>query len=99
MNKEYQWVFNSTHGQGTLYNQTHEVIGKVMVVPYNKDVLDIIQTYVDPKFRGHGIGEQLLISLLEDESLKNYKFKPTCSYAVIFFEKHVEYRNRLYEGK
>ncbi|HIT12116.1 MAG TPA: N-acetyltransferase [Candidatus Pelethosoma merdigallinarum] len=96
MKENYKWKYQPY--QGTLTKE-ERIVGSVTLIPIQPKALEIKHTYVDPTLRGQGIGKQLLVSLLEEESLKEMLFQPTCSYAVTFFEKHPEYQKRLYKGE
>ena len=96
MKENCEWKYQPYQG---ILTKDERIVGSVTLIPIQLKTLEIRHTYVDPTLRGQGIGKQLLVSLLEEESLKEMLFKPTCSYAVTFFEKHPEYQKRLYKGE
>ncbi|NBK96757.1 MAG: GNAT family N-acetyltransferase [Erysipelotrichia bacterium] len=65
-----------------------------MVAEVNFPFIDgcyvINHTFVDPSLRGLGIAGKLIHAVYEVMKANNSKVKPTCSYAIKYFEKHPE---------
>lgn len=58
-------------------------------------VVEIDHTRVDESLRGQGIAGQLLERAAETLAATNRTARPTCSYAVCWFEKHPEHGRLL----
>lgn len=54
-------------------------------------LVNITSTYVDPSLRGRGVASQLMKAVIAKAEEKNWHIKPTCSYAVRWFEGHPEH--------
>ncbi len=50
-----------------------EIIGTVGMLPQSKDVVEIIKLAVDEKYKGLGLGEYLMLELIEKIIELNYK--------------------------
>lgn len=59
------------------------------------NIVVINHTYVDESLRGQGIAGEMMRKLLEYIRKEDFKVVPTCSYAVVWFEKHSEDRDLL----
>jgi len=62
-----------------------------------ENVMEILETYTPPEYRGRGIASKILKHALEFAKEKNLKVRPICSYSIHFFIKHPEYRELLVE--
>jgi predicted GNAT family acetyltransferase len=51
--------------------------------------------YTPEKYRGMQLAEEMTRKAVEYAKLKKMKIKPLCSYAVMFFQKHPEYKELL----
>jgi predicted GNAT family acetyltransferase len=58
-------------------------------------VLDLYRTFVHPEMRGKRIAESLLKHISEYAISQGYTILPSCSYAVLYFRRHREYRQVL----
>ena len=63
--------------------------------PEQKGVAVINHTFVDASLRGQGTGGQLLQAAADTLRREGRKAKPTCSYAVHWFETHPEEQDLL----
>ena len=55
----------------------------------------INHTFVDSSLRGKGVADQLLTAAVMQIRAQGHKARPTCSYAVQWFEKHPEHSDLL----
>ena len=63
--------------------------------PDRDGVAEIDHTFVDPSLEGRGVAGQLLQAAADALRAEGRKVRPTCSYAVRWFEKHPEQRDLL----
>ena len=63
--------------------------------PRRESVAEIDHTFVDPSLRGQGVAGQLLQAAADTLRAQGLKARPTCSYAVRWFETHPEYADLL----
>jgi len=59
------------------------------------DALYIDSTFVPEEYRGRGLGDTLTMAAIEYAKKNNLKIVPVCSYAKLFFKRHLEYENLL----
>lgn len=59
------------------------------------DVLIIEVTCTPEKYRGRGLAEELTRKVVEYAKINKLKVRPLCSYAAMFFNKHLEYQDLL----
>lgn len=59
------------------------------------DVVDINHTFVDPSLRGRGVAGELMSRAAASIRETGRRARPTCSYAVKWFEKHPDERDVL----
>lgn len=64
--------------------------------PQEGEAVNINRTFVDPSLRGQGVAGKLMEAVVQVLQEKNQKAKPTCSYAVKWFEKHPQYAHLLH---
>lgn len=67
------------------------VLGEVTFPDIGGNVVDIDHTFVDDSLRGQGIAGKLLEHAAKELEETKRRAKPTCSYAVRWFEKHPEW--------
>lgn len=60
-----------------------------------ENLLIIISTVVDEKYRGQGFASKLIKEILEYAKNNNLKVKPLCSFVFHYLEKHSEYKDIL----
>lgn len=63
--------------------------------PEREGAAEIDHTLVDPSLRGQGVAGQLLQAAADTLRAQGRKARPTCSYAVRWFETHPEYADLL----
>ena len=63
--------------------------------PEQEGVAVINHTFVDRSLRGHGVAEQLLHEVANTLRQEGRKAKPTCTYAMHWFEIHPEEQDLL----
>lgn len=63
--------------------------------PDRDGAAEIDHTFVDPSLEGRGVAGQLLQAVADALRAEGRKARPTCSYAVRWFEKHPEQRDLL----
>lgn len=76
-------------------NEQGEVVAEVTFPEVEPGVVEINHTFVDQSLRGQGIAGQLLGRAVASIAASGYRARPTCSYAVRWFEKHPEHANLL----
>lgn len=62
----------------------------------NKMYLD--STYTPPKYRGRGIGSELVQASIEYAKKNGLIIVPVCEFAVEYFSKHKEYDNLVQQS-
>ena len=65
---------------------TYSIEGNTMILE---------STYTPEKYRGMQLAEEMTRKAVEYAKLKKMKIRPLCSYAVVFFQKHPEYKELL----
>lgn len=80
-----------------LENEEGNMIAEVTFPDMTKDLVNINHTFVDDSLRGQGIAGKLMEEVVKYLMAENKKAYPTCSYAVMWFEKNKQYRNLLAE--
>ncbi len=65
-----------------------KIISEVDFVKKDVSTIDIKRVYVNPEFRGQGVADKTMLTVVD--YLRNYKLKaiPTCSYANSWFHKN-----------
>jgi predicted GNAT family acetyltransferase len=61
-------------------------------------VLDIHRTFVHPSLRGKGIADALLNTITRYALENGFTIRPSCSYAVTWYQRHPEHAAVLVEG-
>ena len=74
------------------YNAVGEVDAEI-TFQVEKDVLIADHTFVDPTYRGQGIGKLLVDKLANYARENQKKIHPTCPYIVNLFKKYDEYND------
>lgn len=67
-----------------------KVLAEVTFPEAERGVAEIDHTFVDESLRGQGVAGQLLARATAVISMSGLRARPTCSYAVSWFEKHPE---------
>ena len=76
-------------------DQEGHVIAEVTFPEVSEGTAVIDHTFVDDSLRGQGVAGELLETAAEQLEERGMKVIPTCAYAVLWFEKHPEYRKLL----
>ncbi len=88
--------YNVKEGIITLENEEGKVIAEVTFPEIEKGVVCIDHTFVDESLRGKGVASEL-IQMVADYAKKNKLLvKPSCSYAVKWFEKNTQFGELLF---
>ncbi len=74
-----------------LNNQEGALIAEITFPAVSDSVISINRTFVDDSLRGQGIAGKLVEEALAYAKEHNKKIRPTCSYAVKWFEHHSEH--------
>ncbi len=78
-----------------IYIEDNEEMGFVEYIPKDNNTVDIIHTYVDPKYRGKKIASKLLNYLFERLKQEDKKAICSCSYAKDWVKNNEEYKNQV----
>lgn len=62
------------------YQENNDTLGFIEFVYLDEQTIDIIHTFVEPKYRGKGIGKKLLEYALNYFEEKGLTVKYSCSY-------------------
>lgn len=73
------------------------VLSEVTFPSCGDGIVDINHTFVDGSLRGQGIAGELLSRAAAELERGGRRARPSCSYAVRWFEKHTEYAHLLAE--
>ena len=71
------------------------VLAEVTFPVVEPGVVEINRTFVDESLRGQGVAGQLMGRAVASIAASGYYVRPTCSYAVKWFEKHPEHAGLL----
>ncbi len=72
-----------------------KAIAEVTFPACGEGVVDIDHTFVDPSLRGLGMAGKLMDACARELERTGRRARPTCSYAVRWFEKHPEWERVL----
>lgn len=78
-----------------LENEKGEMIAEVTFPRISESVVNINHTFVDGSLRGQGIAAKLMEEVVKELNASNRKAVPTCSYAVMWFERNKQYDSLL----
>lgn len=78
-----------------LENEKGEMIAEVTFPNVSETEVNINHTFVDNSLRGQGIAAKLLEEVVKELSISGKKAIPTCSYAVMWFEKNKQFSSLL----
>ena len=67
------------------------VLAEVTFPVVEPGIVEINHTFVDESLRGQGVAGELLGRAVASIAASGYYARPTCSYAVSWFEKHPEH--------
>lgn len=71
------------------------VLAEVTFPQVEPGIVEIDHTFVDESLRGQGVAGELLGRAVASIAASGYCARPTCSYAVSWFEKHPEHAELL----
>lgn len=86
--------FCTEKGRIFVLDETGELLAEV-TFPERDGVAVINHTFVDASLRGQGVAGQLLRAAADTLRREGRKARPTCSYAVHWFETHPEEQDLL----
>ncbi|WP_246240676.1 GNAT family N-acetyltransferase [Anaerocolumna sedimenticola] len=78
-----------------LNDENGNMIAEVTFPAISENAVNIDHTYVDDSLRGQGIAGKLMEEVVKQLKEENKKANLTCSYAVKWFEKNIQYRDLL----
>ena len=90
MEMEFQYAPGRIFAQ----DETGKLLCEV-TFPVRGGVADLNHTFVDESLRGQGMAGKLMAAAAEQLRKEGVKVRPTCSYAVSWFEKHPEQADLL----
>ncbi len=73
-----------------LNDDSNHMIAVVTFPKLSEGIVNIDHTFVDPSLRGQGVAGKLMEAAVAYFRANSLKAKPTCSYAVKWFEEHPE---------
>lgn len=76
-------------------NEKGEMIAEVTFPSISENVVNINHTFVDNSLRGQGIAAKLMEEVVKELETSGRKAVPTCSYAVMWFDKNKQYDSFL----
>lgn len=76
-------------------DKTGKLLAEVTFPEKEPGVAEIDHTFVDDSLRGQGIAGNLLDMAVSVIRMHGQKARPTCSYAVSWFEKHPAHKDLL----
>ncbi|MEA5002780.1 MAG: GNAT family N-acetyltransferase [Christensenella sp.] len=91
-------TFSHSKDRIFLEGENHKVLAFVSFPPEGDGVVNAKHTYVDPSLRGQGVGDKLMLALIDELKKNGKKVKPTCPFVVKWFERHSEYASFLAES-
>lgn len=86
--------FERETGRISARDESGKLLAEV-TFPDRDGAAEIDHTFVDPSLEGRGMAGQLLQAAADALRAEGRKVRPTCSYAVRWFEKHPEQRDLL----
>ena len=87
------WVMERDRVQ--VLDEQWNVLAEVTFPQVEPGVVESDHTFVDESLRGQGVAGELLGRAVASIAASGYRARPTCSYAVSWFEKHPEYAGLL----
>ena len=87
------WVMERDRVQ--VLDEQWNVLAEVTFPQVEAGVVEIDHTFVDESLREQGVAGELLGRAVASIAASGYRARPTCSYAVSWFEKHPEHAGLL----
>ncbi len=78
-----------------VYKVDGAVMAEIAYPPVGVGKVDICKTHVDPSLRGQGLADELVQRAAQELRKTKRKAEVTCSYAVVWFERHPDYDDVL----
>ena len=69
-----------------------EVVGE-LIYRARDSVVTLIHTEIAPEFEGHGLGDQLVATVLDDVRASGRRVVPICPFVVAYLRRHREYQD------
>ncbi len=88
---------SDTHGKFYIGDDKHN-LAELTYSKAGDDKLIIDHTWVDPKLRNQGIGEQLVEATVAHAREENLKVIPLCTFAKSVFDNNTKYNDVLMES-
>lgn len=85
--------FENENNRAAAYDD-RELIGEC-TFSVSVETWTIDHTYVDNKYRGQGIAQRLVKTIVDEARVRNKKITPLCSFAKREFDRVAEYRELL----
>lgn len=76
-------------------DEAGNALAKVTFPDVDEGVVEIDHTFVDESLRGQGVASMLLKAAAQELRETGRRVRPTCSYAVSWFERHPEQQDLL----
>ena len=73
-----------------LNDDQNHMIAVVTFPKLSEGIVNLDHTFVDPSLRGQGVAGKLMEAAVAYFRSNDLKVKPTCSYAVKWFQEHTE---------
>lgn len=87
------WIMERDRVQ--VLDEQWNVLAEVTFPVVEPCIVEINHTFVDESLRGQGLADQLMRRAVASIAASGYCARPTCSYAVSWFEKHPEHAGLL----
>ena len=82
--------YEAERGAVRLVDEKGQILAEVTFPQVEPGVVEIDHTFVDESLRGQGIAGELMARAATAIAASGFAARPTCSYAVAWFEKHPE---------
>ena len=88
--------YNFIHEKNRIYlkNEKEELIAEITFPNKDEKTVIINHTFVDESLRGKGIANLLIKEVLKELEKNNMKCIATCSFAISWFERNKEEKNK-----
>ena len=87
------WVMERDRVQ--VLDDSWNVLAEVTFPQVEPGIAEIDHTFVDESLRGQGVAGELMRRAVTSIAASGLRARPTCSYAVSWFEKHPEHAGVL----
>jgi predicted GNAT family acetyltransferase len=83
-------------GQFFIHDAQQQPIATLDYVWHGQTYLSIDHTWVDPKYRGQQLAQQLISAVVDYARAQQLHILPTCSYAQIIMRRNAEFAALIY---